>query len=110
VESHDATRSNRDLFTGFRIASWSLRLVAQLEIAEAGQLDGFSPLKRIPDFVEKSLDHILRFALVQADLFKKKFSQFRLGQGRQIFLDLRPHFRLKHCAIEICGQNGLEFG
>ncbi|MNN89017.1 hypothetical protein D3C81_2067770 [compost metagenome] len=82
MEGHDTARRDGDLFARLRIAARPLRLVAQLEIAETGQLDGLATLERVADFVEKGLDHILRFALVQAHLLEQQFGQFRLGQGR----------------------------
>src|SRR5690606_21189451 len=76
MESDDAACRNRNFLAGFRIASRSLRLVAQLEVAKAGQLDRFAALQRIADFVEEGFDHVLGFALVQADLFEQQFCQF----------------------------------
>ena len=45
MEGDDATRGDRNFFAGLGIAAGPLRLVAQLEIAEAGQLDAVARLR-----------------------------------------------------------------
>jgi hypothetical protein len=80
VEGDDAAGGNRDLLAGLGIAPGTLRLVAQLEIAEAGQLDAVAFLQRKADFVEESFDHVFGFTLVEADLVEQQIGEFRLGQ------------------------------
>src|SRR5438067_1109642 len=83
VEGDDAARADRDLFAGLRVATGALRLVAQLEVAEARELDRFAPLERAADLLEERLDHVLRFALVEADLLEKEVRQLGLRQRHQ---------------------------
>jgi len=78
VEGHDTTRRDRDFFARLRIAAKSLRLVAQLKIAEARQLDALAPLEGSADFFEKRLHHVFRFALVEPNLFEQKVGELRL--------------------------------
>ena len=59
----------------------TLRLVAQLEVAETGQLDALAPLQRDADLLEERLHHVLGLALVQPDLFEQQIGQFGLGQS-----------------------------
>src|SRR2546426_4543870 len=46
VEGHDATRADRDLLAGLRVAPRALRLVPQLEVAEPRELYAFAALER----------------------------------------------------------------
>src|SRR3954462_4033499 len=80
MESHDAPRADRDLLAGLGIAAGALRLVAQLEVAEAGQLDAFAALERAANLLEEGLDHVLGLALIQPDLLKKQIREFGLRQ------------------------------
>ena len=101
MESNDATRADGDLFAGLRVAARALRLVAQLEVAEAGKLHAFAALERSPNLLEERLHHVLGFALVQANLLKEKVCQLGLRQRHQpspltlsIYADLRKIFDL----------------
>jgi hypothetical protein len=53
VEGDDAARADRDFLAGLRVAAGALRLVAQLEVAEARKLDAFAALERSPDLLEE---------------------------------------------------------
>src|SRR4051812_42920634 len=75
VESDNAPRADRDLFAGLGIAAGTLRLIAQLEVAEAGELDRLPTLERAADLLEERFHHVLRFALVEADLLEKEVGQ-----------------------------------
>jgi hypothetical protein len=44
------------------------------------KLDAFAALERSPDLLEERLDHVLGFALVQADLLEKEVCQLGLRQ------------------------------
>src|SRR5258706_6430501 len=79
VEGDDAARADRNLLAGLRIAARPLRLVAQLEIAEARELDALAAFKRPANFFEERLHHVLGLALVQPDLLKQQIGQFGLG-------------------------------
>src|SRR4051812_10732631 len=83
VERDDAARADRDLLAGLRVAARALWLVAQLEVAEARELDAFAPLQRAADLLEERLDHVLRFALVEPDLLEKQVGQLGLRQRHQ---------------------------
>src|SRR5690554_4626935 len=89
MEGDDAAGGDGDLLAGFGVASGTLWLVAQLEIAEAGQLDRLAALERLTDYLEEALDHVLGLALVETYTFKEQFGQFSLGQCRAHF----PHPR-----------------
>ena len=84
MEGDDAARGDRNFFAGLGIAAGTLRLVAQLEIAEAGQLDAIAPFQRIANFLEKALDHVLGFALVQPDLFEQQIGKFGLCKRHSV--------------------------
>ena len=46
MKCHHAARGDRNFFAGLRIAAGTLRLFAQLEIAESGELDRFAGFER----------------------------------------------------------------
>ena len=71
MKSHDAARRDGNVFTRFGIAAGALGLVAQLEIAETGQLDAFTAFKLGADFFVECLHHIFGLPLVQSDFFKQ---------------------------------------
>src|SRR4051794_29563049 len=83
VERHDATRSDRDLFAGFRIATGTLWLLAQLEIAEARELHAVTGLERDSDLFEETLHHVLGFTLVESELLEEQVREFSLGKGHR---------------------------
>jgi hypothetical protein len=55
VEGHDAPRADRDLLAGLGVAAGALRLVAQLEVAEAREASTMSLASRLfsPTFSNK---------------------------------------------------------
>src|SRR5512139_340475 len=71
VKRDDAPRGDRNLLAGLGIAPGPLRLLAELEVAESGELDAVAGFERDADFLEKTLDHVLRFALVEAELLEE---------------------------------------
>jgi hypothetical protein len=79
MECDHATRRDRNFFTGLGIASWTLRFVTQLEIAESRQLDSAAVLQRRPDLLEKRFDHVLGFTLIETHFLKQEVSEFCLG-------------------------------
>src|SRR5213595_1173255 len=83
VEGDDTARADGNLLAGLRVAPGPLRLVAQLEVAEARKLDAFAALERSANLLEERLDHVLRLALVQADLLEKEVRQLGLRQRHQ---------------------------
>src|ERR1041384_3281557 len=65
AEGHHASRGNGNLFAGFRVAAGPLILVAQLEVAEAGQLHLLARFQARANLLEEQIDKILCLALVQ---------------------------------------------
>src|SRR5687768_17160223 len=80
VESDNAAGADRDLLAGLGVAARTLRLVAELEVAEARELDALATLERAPDLLEKRLDHVLGLALVKPDLLEQQVGQLGLRQ------------------------------
>src|SRR5688500_1643208 len=81
MEGDDAAGADWYFLAGLGIAPGELRLVAQLEVAEAGELDALAALQRAADFLEKRLDHVLSLALVQPDLLEQEVGQLGLRQS-----------------------------
>src|SRR5690606_26354138 len=81
MEGHHTTRGDRDFFAGFGVATGTLRLVAQLEVAETGKLDALAAFQGQADFLEKGFDHVLRFALVETDLLEQHIGQLGLRES-----------------------------
>ena len=71
---------NGDQFTGARVATWPRRFLTNLEIAKAGDFDIRSLYQLRRNQVKERINHVLRFALVQADLFEQQISQVGLGE------------------------------
>src|SRR5688572_17345070 len=80
MKGDDPAGAYRYFLAGLGVAARALRLVAQLEVAEARKLDALATLERAPDFLEKRLDHVLGLALVQTDLLEQKVGQLGLSQ------------------------------
>src|SRR6476660_3708149 len=80
VEGDDPARLDRDRLAGARIPAGAWRLGADLEVAEARDLDVLAFDQAAGDEVEEGVDHVLRLALVQADLLEQELRQLRLGQ------------------------------
>src|SRR5512135_684926 len=91
VEGDDAARRDRNLLSGLRIAPGSLRLFAQLEIAEAGQLDAAALFERRPDLLEEALDHVLRLPLVEPQLLEEEVGEFGFGERHREALSVAPN-------------------
>src|SRR6185312_78498 len=80
VERHDASRGDRNLLAGLRIAARPLRLFAELKISEPRQLHAAAFLERGPDLLEKALDHVLCLALVEAQLLEEEVGELGFGE------------------------------
>src|SRR3989475_11592408 len=74
VEGHDATRADRDLLAGLRVAPRALRLVPQLEGADPRELYAFAALERAAKLLEEGFHPGLGVALVQAHLLERRAS------------------------------------
>ena len=68
------------------LSAFSLLFLAEIEIAEAGQLDLLASLQRGANLLEERFDHILGLALVQAQLLVEIFGHVCLGQCHLISL------------------------
>src|SRR5690606_36168106 len=73
-------RGNGDDLARLGIAPRTRRLVANLEVAESRQLHRVALSERIADLLEKAVDDVLGFALVQAYALEQQFRQFGLGE------------------------------
>src|SRR5882672_1766132 len=80
VEGDHTACRNGNLLAGLGVAAGSLWLVAKLEIPESRQLDAFAAFERKADLLEERFDHVLRLALVEADLFEKHVRQLGFRQ------------------------------
>src|SRR5690349_15406515 len=82
TERDDTARGDRDLLAGLGIAPGALVLVAELEVAETRQFHLLAGLQAVADLLEEIVHELLGLPLVQAQLFKQRFSQLRFGQRR----------------------------
>src|SRR5687768_12940965 len=80
MEGDDPAGADGDFLAGLGVAARALRLVAQLEVTEARELDALAALERAPDLLEKRLDHVLGLALVKPDLLEQQVGQLGLRQ------------------------------
>ncbi len=69
-----------NLFPGLGIAPRPLRLFAELEIAETGELDAVARLQGDAHLLEEPLDHVLGFALVEPELLEQQVGEFGFGE------------------------------
>src|SRR5687768_35972 len=63
VKCDDISGLDRNRFASARIAPWTRRLAADVEVAETGELDVLARHQRAVDDVEEGLDHVLGLAL-----------------------------------------------
>src|SRR3990172_3585027 len=80
VESDHPACGDGNFLAGLRVAARALRLVAKLEVAEAGELHRVPGLQRDADLLEKRLDHVLRFTLVEPDLLEQHIRELSFGE------------------------------
>src|SRR5712671_7114061 len=81
MKSHHATGADRNLFARLRVAAGTLRLVPELEIAEAGEFHALAALEGAANLLEEGFDHVFGLTLVQADLLEKEVGQLGLRQS-----------------------------
>src|SRR5690242_563253 len=101
TKRHNASRADGYLLTRLGISSWPLVLVAQIEVAEAGELDLFAVGKRVSHFLEEQIDELTRFAFVETQLIEQRLSHLRFRQSHALFS--------KSCA-QRCTQIGTNRG
>lgn len=75
MKGHDPAGRNRYFLASLWIAPRALRFVAQLKIAETGQLDAIPVLQAVGDFLEERLDHFLGFTLIEAYFFRQSLGE-----------------------------------
>src|SRR5678816_3986629 len=85
VKGDYAPRGDGYFLPGLRVAPRPLRLLPQLEVAEAGEFHHLAPLQGDPDLLEERLDHVLGLPLVQPDLFEHQVRELGLGEGDFVF-------------------------
>src|SRR5215203_1451470 len=76
-ERHDAPGTDWNLFASLRIASGPLVLVAQIEVAEAGQFHLAAVGQRTAHFLKEQIDELARLALVEPELIEQRFGDLR---------------------------------
>src|SRR6185437_5336861 len=86
TERHHAPRADGNLLPGLGIASGTLVFVAQVEIAETGELHLLTVRKSRANFLEEEIHELPRFPLVEAELVEQRFRHLRLGQGHLVIL------------------------
>src|SRR5436190_3258615 len=87
-ERDHPARGDGDLLAGLGVAAGPLVLLAELETAEARQLDLVPALERLAHDLEVGVHEILGFALVQADLLEQALGhlRFRYCHGWSLLL------------------------
>lgn len=110
MKCHHAARWNVRHDASLWIATRSRYFVADLEVAEAGKFDGVTALKRIANFREECLDHVFRFALVQADVFDQEFAESGLSQRRWLGGCMLDRFGRCRCSPEGAYRRGKQLG
>src|SRR5690348_8021013 len=85
MEGNHAPRRDGDLLSGLGIPPGTLRLLPELEVAEAREFHHLAPLEGDPDLLEEGLDHVLGLALVEADLLEHQVGELGLGEGDFVF-------------------------
>src|SRR4051812_15370813 len=85
VKGDYTPRGDGNFLPGLRVPPRTLRLLPQLEVAEAGEFHHLASFQRDPDPLEERLDHVLGFALVQPDLFEHQVRELGFGEGDFVF-------------------------
>src|SRR5690242_19456697 len=80
TERHHPAGGDRNLFARLRVASRTLVLHAQIEVAETRQLHLLPFFQRLADHLEIGVHEFLRLTLVEAHLEEQALGHFRLGQ------------------------------
>src|SRR4051812_40876159 len=86
MKGDDPAGGDRDFLPRLGVPAGALRLLAKLEIAEAGQLDAAAFLEGLADLLEEALDHVLGFALVETQLLEEQIGEFRFGERHRLAL------------------------
>src|SRR5690606_2179361 len=80
AEGDHGARRDRDLLARLRVAARTLVLAAQVEVADARQLDLATTLQALAQRLEERVDELLGLTLVQPDFLVQPLGHFRLGQ------------------------------
>src|SRR5688572_32206649 len=100
TESHDATRADRNLLAGLGVSARPLVLVAQVEVAEAGEFYLAAIGERTTHFLEEQIHQFARFAFVEAELVEQRFRDFSLRQRHRQLRTFASSSRLSPAATE----------
>jgi hypothetical protein len=99
-ERHDPSCSNGYFFAGFWVATRTLIFVAQIEVAEAGQLYLLTRRKRGTQILEEVIDELARFAFVETELVEQRLSHVCFGKRH----DFGVCLLLSYCRPELMFQ------
>jgi hypothetical protein len=92
MEGNHTTCLDQSLFTSLRVAARAWWFLAQVKVTEVGEFYLLTTFEYQAYLVEERLDHVLGFALIEANLFKEKISEFCLGQGHAVAFVGTPGF------------------
>jgi len=81
TKSNHTAGADGNLLARFGVSPGSPILVAQIEIAEAGEFHLLARRQCRTDFLEKQVHQLSRFTLVEAQLIEKGLGHLGLGQG-----------------------------
>src|SRR4249919_832700 len=87
TERDHGARGDRDLLASLGVAAGALVLAAQVEVAEAGQLDLAARFQGLAQGVEERVDEFLRLALVEPDFVEQPLGHLCFGQCHLVPLD-----------------------
>src|SRR6185437_7050929 len=94
TEGHHPARGNRNLLAGLGIASRTLVLLPQVEIAEPRQLHLLPFFERLAYHLKKRIDEFLRLALVEPHVEKQTLGHLCFGQRRHVSSSASPRMQL----------------
>ena len=92
MESNNATCCDGNGFSSLGVSAGTLRFLAQVKVAKAGEFYPITTFEGQTCLIEKGLDHIRGFTFVQANFFKKKVGEVGLGQCHTVALTWAPGF------------------
>ena len=92
MEGNHTTCCDWHGFSRLGVAAWTLGLLTQVKVAEVGEFYPIALFQSRRYFLKESIDHVLGFTLVQANLFNENIDEFCLGQGLSVTLDGAPGF------------------
>src|ERR1700680_4190195 len=88
-ERHHAPRADRNLLACFRIAAGPLILVAQIEIAEAGQFDLLALRQCAAHLFKEKIHELACFTFVETELIEQCLGHLSFGQSHRLYSLIR---------------------